>query len=168
MVVPSKWPILTIEELKIDYNRNFGPESVIDTINFILRGAADVRQDLSIPDVRQVGNDIYLRDDDNDNVIGRVFSGSVAGSIRIKYQAGWARDIDDCPWDLRQAATLLVEYYEFKHGARDLGIQSKGVRGESYTRIQDGIPMTIYEMIEQYINHSFGVFERHQNNIMGV
>lgn len=165
--VPSKWPILTVEELFIDYNRSFNANSILEDINYILRGTADTRQ--SVPaDLRIVGNDIYLRADDEDNVIGRVFAGSEAGAIRIKYKAGWANDIDDVPFDLRQAAVLLTEWYWFKHSNRDLGISSKGVRGESYTKFEAGIPKVIHEMIQEYISYSFGTFEKHQNNIMGV
>lgn len=171
VIVPSQWPILSLEEVKIDFNRNFGPETIVDQINLILRGMADRRQDLTVNDIRIVGNDIYLRDDDNDNVIGRIFSGSVAGSIRIKYKAGWARNADDVPYDLKLAALQLVEWYEFKRSNKDIGVASKGVRGENYTRmgeLEDGIPVEIHALLQPYINHSFGTFERIQNNIFGV
>lgn len=171
VVVPSKWPILSVEELKIDFNRNFGPETIVDQINQILRGSADKRADVSAPDLRIVGNDIYLRDDDNDNVIGRIFSGSVAGSVRILYTAGWARNIDDVPNDIHLATIQLVEWYEFRRSNRDIGISSKGVRGESYSKMGDmteGIPTEIYDMIAPYISYGFGLYERHQNNIMGI
>jgi hypothetical protein len=171
VIVPSRWPIISVEELKIDYNRNFGPETIVDSINQILRGSADKRSDASIPELRIVGNDIYLRDDDNDNVIGRIFSGSVAGSIRVKYTAGWAINNDDVPSEIHLATLQLVEWYEFRRSNKDIGISSKGVRGESYSKmgeLEQGIPVEIFQMLEPYINLSFGSFERIQNNIFGV
>lgn len=171
VVVPTKWPILSIEELKIDYNRNFDASTIVEDINILLRGSADIRSDASVPDLRIVGNDIYLRDDDNDNVIGRIFAGSVAGSIRVKYTAGWALDPDDVPSDIRLATLQLAEWYEFRRSNKDIGTASKGTKGESYSKMGnliDGIPEEIYRSIESYINMSFGIYERPQNNIFGV
>lgn len=171
VIVPSQWPILSLDTVKIDFNRNFGPSTIVDQINIILRGMADKRQDVGASDIRIVGNDIYLRDDDNDNVIGRIFSGSVAGSVRVNYKAGWARDIDDVPDDLRLATLQLTEWYERRRSNKDIGIGSKGVRGESYSKqgeMTEGIPTEIYDLIAPYINMSFGMFERMQNNIMGL
>jgi len=167
-IVPSKWPMLSVTELSIDYNRSFTPQSVIDSINYILRGAADVRQDVAGGDLRIVGNDVVLVSSDNDNVLGQIFAGSVLGSIKIKYLAGWGRDADDVPYDLKMAALQLVEFWEHKRSNRDIGIAGKGVRGETYTKIQDGIPDTITEVLDQYINHSFGMFEKVQNNVFGI
>lgn len=168
VLIPSRWPILEVDEIFIDYNRNFTAESILEKINYILRGGADSRQDVSANDLRIVGNSIYLRSDDNDNIIGRIFSGSEAGAIRIKYKSGWSRSIEDTPFDLRQAAVLMVEFYEYKRASRDLGIKSKGVKGESYSRVQDGVPEAVSELLEPYKQYSFGLFERHQNNIMGI
>jgi len=171
VIVPSMWPILSLSDVRIDYNRNFGPETIVEQINLLLRGMADKRADLGVNDIRIVGNDIYLRDDDSDNVIGRIFSGSVAGSVRVTYKAGWARDISDVPSDLRLATLQLVEWYEFRRSNKDVGIASKGVRGESYSKItelEEGIPTEIYQTLSSYINVSFGMFERIQNNIFGV
>lgn len=171
VIVPSAWPILEVDEVKIDFNRNFGPETVVDEINQILRGMADRRQDVNELPLRIIGSNVYLRDDDNDNVIGRIFSGSVAGSVRIKYKAGWALDSSDVPDDLKIASLQLAEWYEFRRSNRDVGVASKGVRGESYSKfgeLEQGIPLEIYGLLETYINYGFGNFERIQNNIFGV
>jgi hypothetical protein len=171
VIVPSKWPIYTVDELKIDYNRVFDATSIIDSLNLILRGVADKRMDISIPELRIIGNDIYLRDDVNDNLIGNVFTGSVAGSIRIKYKAGWAKDVVDVPGDLKLASLQLVEWLEFRHSNKDVGISSKGVRGESYSKSQDleeGIPSDIYGLIAPFISYGFSNHERIQNNMMGI
>ena len=168
VIVPSKWPITEVTEIKIDYNRNYGPETVIDLQNAILRGFADKRQLPSDVSIRIIGNDIALRDDNKDSFIGKIFSGSVIGAIKIKYKAGWAKDVDDIPWDLKQAATLLVEYYYFQRSNRDLNVTSKGIRGESYTKIKDGVPDTVMELLEPYIDHSLAGFEKSQTNTFDI
>lgn len=167
----SKWPVLSIEELKIDCNRNFGPETIVQQMNLMLRGSADLRADALAPDLRIIGNDIYLRDSDSDNVIGKIFTGSDAGSIRVKYKAGWALDKADVPSDIRLATLQLIEWYEFRRANKDIGIATKGVKGESYQRSEDlieGIPSSIYGMIEKYIDQSFGVYNKSQQNFFGV
>lgn len=167
----SKWPVLSVEEVKIDCNRNFGPETIIEEINLLLRGTADLRADSSVGNLRIVGTDIFLRDSDSDNVIGKIFTGSDAGSIRIKYKAGWANDLEDVPSDLRLAALQLAEWYEFRRSNKDIGIATKGVKGESYSKSEDlveGIPSSIYGLIEKYIDESFGTYSKGQTNFFGV
>lgn len=168
VVIPSKWPILEVTEIKIDYNRNFSSETIVNPINYFNRGYADNRQQPTDIVLRIVGNDIVLRDDGKDSIVGKIFSGSVLGSIKIKYKAGWALNNDDIPWDLRQATILLVEYYYFQRSNRDLNITSKGVRGESFTKVKDGIPDTIMEMIEPYCDVKLPLYEKSQTNIFGV
>lgn len=168
VILPSKWPIQSITEIKIDYNRNFSDATVINPVNYFNRGYADKRQLPTDTSIRIVGNDVVLRDDGKDSIVGKIFSGSVLGSIKIKYKAGWALDNSDIPWDLRQATTLLVEYYYFQRSNRDLNITSKGVRGESFTKIKDGIPDTIMEMLEPYCDISLPLFEKSQTNVFGV
>ncbi len=168
VILPSKWPIVSVQEVRIDYNRNFGPETIVSSVNQILRGYADVRQEFTDLALRIVGNDIVLRDDGFDTIIGKIFSGSVIGSTKIKYTAGWAKDAEDIPFDLRHATTLLVEYYYFQRSNRDLNITSKGVRGESFSKIKDGIPDTILELLEPYKDVTMPLFEKSQTNIFGV
>lgn len=166
--VPSKWPILSIEELHIDYNRNFGEETKIALHNAVLRGFADKRQASTDVSLRIVGNDIALRDDGKDSFIGKIFSGSSIGSIKVKYKAGWGLTVDDVPWDLRQAAVLLVEFYYFQRSNRDLNVTSKGIRGESYTKVKDGVPDTICEMVEPYVDIGLPLHMKSQTNTFGI
>ena len=168
VVIPSKWPILEIVEIKIDYNRNFSSETVISPVNYFNRGYADKRQSPTDINLRIVGNDIVLRDDGKDTFIGTIYSGSVLGSTKVIYKAGWALDNADIPWDLRQATVLLCEYYYYQRSNRDLNITSKGVRGESFSKIKDGIPDTIMEMVEPYCDVSMPLFEKSQTNVFGV
>lgn len=171
VIIPSMWPMISLQDIRIDFNRNFGAETVVSSLNTLFRGMADRRMDITAPELRIVGDNVYLRDDDSNNVIGRVFSGSVAGSVRIKYKAGWAKDIQDVPSDLRLAALQLAEWFEFRRSNKDIGISSKGVRGESYSKseqLEEGIPVSIYGLIQSYKNESFGTFERSQNNIFGL
>lgn len=168
VIIPSKWPVLSITEIKIDYNRGFSSATIIDPVHYFARGYADKRQLITDTSLRTIGNDIVLRDDGKDTIIGTLFSGSVLGSIKLKYKAGWALNNADIPWDLRQAATLLCEYYYFQRSNRDLNITSKGVRGESFSKIKDGIPDTITELIAPYEDISFPLYEKSQTNIFGV
>lgn len=168
VIVPSFWPILKVNELKIDFNRQFGAESIVDEINQILRATADIRQDTSAPTLKIIGSDIVLRDDAEDNVIGRIFSGSILGSIRIKYEAGWADDANDVPAMLKQAALMLVEFYEFKRSEKTLGVSSKGVRGESFSKFTDTVPDSINELLAPFENVSIGTYTQVQQNVFGV
>jgi hypothetical protein len=168
VILPSKWPIVSVQEVKIDYNRGFGPETIITEVNRILRGYADIRQETTDTELRVVGNDVVLRDDGKDSIIGKIFAGSVIQCTKIKYTAGWAKDAADIPFDLRHATTLLVEYYYFQRSNRDLNITSKGVRGESFSKIKDGIPDTILELLEPYKDVSMPLFEKSQTNTFGV
>lgn len=166
--VPSKWPITELTEIKIDFNRGFGSETLIDLGNATLRGFADKRQASTDVALRIIGNDIALRDDNKDSFLGKIFGGSEIGSIKIKYKAGWGQNINDVPWDLRQAAVLLVEFYYFQRSNRDLNVTSKGIRGESYTKVKDGVPDTIMEMIAPYEDSSFALHEKSQTNTFGI
>jgi hypothetical protein len=168
VIIPSKWPITEVTEVKIDYNRGFGQETTIGLENVALRGFADKRQKSTDLSLRIVGNDIALRDDNKDSFLGKIFSGSVIQAIKIKYKAGWAIDNDDIPWDLRHATTLLVEYYYFQRSNRDLNISSKGVRGESFSKIKDGIPDTIHELLDPYMDISLPLYEKSQTNTFDI
>lgn len=168
VVIPSKWPILKVESIYVDYNRGFSETTKINEVNYFNRGYADNRQDPSDIELRIIGNDVVLRDDGYDTIIGKIFSGSVLGSIKITYQAGWALNNADIPWDLRQATVLLCEYYYFQRSNRDLNTISKGVRGESYTKVKDGIPDTIKEMITPFCDISMPLFEKSQTNTFGL
>lgn len=168
VIVPSKWPITEITEIKIDYNRGFGAETNIDLNNAVLRGFADRRQAATDVQLRIVGNDIALRDDGKDSFLGKIFSGSSIGSIQIKYKAGWGTTIDDVPWDLKYATILLAEYYYFQRSNRDLNVISKGIRGESFTKVKDGIPETIMEMLEAYVDIGLPLYEKSQTNTFGI
>lgn len=168
VIIPSKWPITEVTEVKIDYNKAFGPETIIDLGNTALRGFADKRQASTDVSLRIVGNDIALRDDNKDSFIGKIFSGSVISSIKISYKAGWAIDYDDVPYDLRHAATLLMEYYWFQRSNRDIGVSSKGIRGETYTKVKDGIPDTILELVQPYVDESLPLYEKSQTNTFDI
>jgi len=166
VIVPSAWPILSIDELKIDRSRVFSAESIISDLEYMLRGTPDKRSEVSTPDLRIIGNDIFM----NGSIISGASIGS-AGPVRIKYTAGWGRDSSDVPDDIVLATTQLVEWYEFRRSNKDIGVASKGVRGENYSRSSEmvnGIPLEIYQSLEPYINESFGTFESPQTNVFGI
>lgn len=165
-ITPSQWPIRTIGEIRIDYNRQFSDATILPQVDYFLRGEADRKQVEGNVQLSIVGQDIVLRDDNEKFILGRVFSGSVLGSIRIKYTAGWGSTMDDLPSDIVVAGKQLMEFLYYQRENRDIAVQSKGVKGESYTRLRDGIPESIYEMVEQYIDVSLGTHSVPQRNYM--
>jgi hypothetical protein len=168
VIKPHHWPVVSITELKVDYNRAFGSTSVLPAEQYFIRGGSDIRQAVGDVTLRVIGNDIVLRDDNETFVLGRIFSGSVLGSIKIKYKAGWGADTDDLPSDLKLATLHLTKYFWFQRENNDMNVASKSVKGESYTRMKDGIPEEIYETIEQYQDMSFGTRPVPQRNYFGV
>ena len=168
VIIPSKWPVIGIKEIKIDYNRGFSSETIISPKNWILRGYADRRQATTDVSVRIIGNDVVLRDDGRDSIIGRIFSGSVLGSVKVKFTAGWALNKEDIPYDLQHATMLLFEYYFFQRSNRDLGVISKTIKGDSSSKVKDGIPDTITELLQPYCDISLPLYEKSQTNVFGL
>lgn len=167
-IKPHHWPVRAITEVRIDYNRAFGPTSVIPDGQYFLRGGSDIKQVSGDVSLRVIGNDVVLRDDNENFILGRIFSGSVLGSIKIKYKAGWGETIEDLPQDLVLATQQLMEFFYYMRENRDIAVQSKGVKGESYTRLKDGIPEVIFEMIEKYEDMSLGTGPVPQRNYFRV
>jgi len=168
VIKPHQWPVTEIVEIRIDYNRGFGDTSIMPTANYFKRGGSDRRQKTSDTELRIVGNDIVLRDDNEKFVLGTIFSGSILGAIKLKYKAGWGETVDDLPQDIALAGKQLMEFWYMQRENRDLGVGSKGIKGESYTKLVDGIPSQIYEMLEPYQDVSLGtrpVPQRNQNQI---
>lgn len=167
VIKPHQWPVREITELRIDYNRAFGSTSVLDDSLYLIRGGSDRRQTGTNPEIT-IGNDIVLRDDNERFILGRMFSGSVVGSIRITYKAGWSYSSDNVPSDIRLATKMLLEFWYMQRENRDIGVKTKGVKGESYTRLSEGIPTQITEMLEQYKDVSFGTRPMPQRNFFSI
>ena len=183
VIQPTHWPVQSITELRLDYNRNFPDATVVNVSNYFLRGTPDKRQRVTDTSIRIVGTDIVLRDDDEQYIIGRVFAGSVLGSILLTYVAGWTNSVTrgtdsdtaiptidaiDLPQDMVLAATQLTEWFYYQRENRDLGVSGKGVVGENYTKTTDGIPNQIHQLIEQYVDLSFGQHNQPQRNTWGI
>lgn len=182
VVVPAHWPVQKINYIKIDYNRKFTEPTKLEVENYFLRGVPDKRQKVSDTEVKIVGSDIVLRDDNEKYIIGRIFAGSAVGSIQFEYVAGWCREFTrsinglgitrvDCPnlpSDLTLAALQLAEWFYYQRENRDLGVTQKGVQGESYTKIEGGIPQQIHQLIEQYVDLSLGTHNHPQRNTWGI
>jgi hypothetical protein len=181
-LVPSQWPVQSIEEIRIDYNRGFSDPTLLAVENFFLRGTPDRRQKVTDTAVRIIGNDVVLRDDNEKFIVGRIFAGSALGSIRITYKAGWSGeavritddvlgsqliDAYDVPQDLALAAIQLSEWFYYQRENRDLGVTGKGVVGENYSKTTDGIPNQIYDLVMQYTDCSFGTHNFPQRNVWG-
>ena len=165
---PHHWPVRAVKELKIDYNRAFGPTSIVPPGQYFLRGGSDVKQTKGDVDIRVIGSDVVLRDDNENFILGRIFSGSVLGSIKVTYAAGWGATSDDLPQDIVLATKQLMEFWYFMRENRDIGVQSKGVKGESYSKMKDGIPEEILELLSQYEDTSLGTRPVPQRNYFRV
>ncbi|MDZ4810751.1 MAG: hypothetical protein SGI96_21150 [Bacteroidota bacterium] len=165
---PHHHPVVSITEIKIDYNRNFVAGTEINPAQYFVRGGSDIRQTGTDPEIRIVGNDVVLRDDNEQFILGRIFAGSVLGSIRIKYKAGWGKDLDDIPSDLKLACYMLAKYFWFQRENNDVGVTSKSVKGESYTRMKDGVPEAVWEMTSPYQDLSLGTRPVPQRNYFSI
>lgn len=160
-IVPDHWPVRSVEEIRIDYNRIFGDETVINASAYILRGPT------SFHSVGIDGTDVVIRDDNQVSVVGRIFMGSVVGSVKIKYTAGWGATQADIPYDLQQAILLTAEYYYILRENRELGVKAKGNTGQQYSR-ETGLPKEVEQLLDAYKDYSFGHGNRPQKNTVAI
>lgn len=164
VVLCDHWPIRSIDEIKIDFNRDFSDPTALTADNYMLRGPSELTgfdTSTAIGDllVEVRGSDIVLRDDNNTAILGRIFSGSVIGSIQVVYTAGWGATQNDLPADLLQAAFMLIEFYYQLRESRDLGFKmKKNTADQQYQRgdFADGIPPEITAILDQFKDYSFG------------
>lgn len=160
-IVPDHWPVRSVQEIKVDYNRQFGNETLIDASAYIIRGPQ------SFHSVGIQGSDVVIRDDNNIAIVGRIFMGSVVGSVRIKYTAGWGQDMTEIPYDLQQAVLLTLEYYYILRENRELNVKSKGNTGQSYSR-DSGLPVEVEQLLDQYKDYSLGHNNMPQKNTVVI
>ncbi len=154
VIVPSMYPVKSITEVNIDFNRAFSDNSVVNPENYVLRGIPAMAAPGETPIIEINGADIVLRDDSNVAILGRIFSGSTVQSIKVTYTAGRG-EIGAIPDDLVTATLMLVEYLYMISENRELGVGSKGVMGQSYTKKQlgdSGMPEEIEAMLKDYVD----------------
>lgn len=172
VIVPSYCPITEITEIKIDFNRNFGSADSLAADNFVLRGLPPLTQPLmGGTSVAVEGTDIVLRDDSNVAVLGRIFSGSVIQSVQMTYKAGRGNTADDLPDDLKTATLMLVDYLYMVTENRELGVGSKGVMGQSYTKKtlgDSGMPEEIEAMLQEYRDYALPNVSMPQRNTFKI
>ena len=183
VVIPSQWPIQTVDEVIIDYSGKFPASLALNEDYYFNRGAADKRQSITDTELRIIGSDIVIRDNGENYIIGPFLIGSSLGSIKLKYTSGWTReytrelnestglleiDPNDVPYDLVLAVLQLSEFWYYQRENRDIGVIGKGVMGENYSKREAGIPSQIIDIIEPYKDESFGSIERPQDNNMGI
>lgn len=165
VVVPSNFPVQSVSEVKIDFNRDFGSDSLVSTDSYVVRGQP------SIFDDGTVGLDVCLRDDSNIAILGRIFSGSAIYSIKMTYVAGRGATAADLPDDLVTAALLLVDFLYIARENREIGIVSKGVMGQNYSRKEvgdSGMPKEIEALLDPYIDHALPNVAMPQKNQHGI
>lgn len=163
VIVPSLYPIVEVTELRIDMNRSFDSSTVVDPESYVLRGLPSIQV---INDTGKIGIDVALRDEENNAISQQISTGSNIQSIRLSYTAGRG-DIDTMPEDLKTATLMLVEWYYILKENREIGVASKGVRGESYSRRQEmpnGLPEEVVAILDQYQDFAFPAMAKPQKN----
>lgn len=156
-MVPDYYPVRSIEEIRIDYNRQFDDSTIIDTSNYLLRGTKDLAAGIK-------GTDVVIRDDNNVSIVGRIFTGSVVGAIQLTYTAGWGVDMNDIPYDLQHAVLMTIEYYYILGENRELNVTSKqNNQSQRYTR-ETGLPKEVTELLDSYKDYTFGRNNKPQKN----
>lgn len=158
-IVPNYYPARSVTELRIDMNRVFGTESIIPAANYILRGDPDPLHASNMK-----GSSIIIRDDSNSSIMGRLFTGSVSGSIKLTYVAGWGADYTDMPGDLTEALFLGIEYFYLLRENRELGVKSKTNGNQNYSR-DVGLPKEVTDILDQYTDYTFGGNNSPQKNM---
>lgn len=169
VVVPTYFPVRSVEEIRIDFNRGFGDSTKLDPTVYVLRGNPTLNQaSASNPSVEIHGSDIILRDDNNTALLGRIFSGSVVQSIKLTYTAGWGDSADTLPDDLVQATLMLVEYLYIIRENRDLGILMRTSNGQMYRRDKGKgiatLPDEVTLLLDKYVDYSLGIADVPQKN----
>lgn len=157
-IVPDHWPVRSIEEIRIDYAGDFALEpTVITPDQYVLRGTSDLS-------VGVMGTDVVVRSDGNTAIVGRLFVGSVVGSIQLKYKAGWGETPAALPEDLKYACLMAIEYFYILRENRELNITGKSqFQGQSYQR-KTGLPEEVTDMLDGYVDTSLGRNNRPQKN----
>jgi uncharacterized phiE125 gp8 family phage protein len=156
-MVPDYYPIRSIEEIRIDYNRQFDDSTIINMSSYILRGSRDLEVGIK-------GTDVVIRDDNNTSIVGRIFTGSVVGAIQLKYTAGLGNDMNDIPYDLQHAVLMTIEYFYIVGENRELNIKSKqNNQNQSYDR-DAGLPKEVVEILDGYKDYSLGRNNKPQKN----
>lgn len=156
VIVPDQYPCREVTDLRVDFNRGFSDSTRIQKENYILRGTQDL-------DGRIKGTDIVLRDDNNTSVVGRIFTGSVAGAIKLSYKAGWGLDQNDIPYDLVQAVLMTVEYFYRLRDNSELNIKSKTNNNQGYTK-DSGLPQEVTDILDSYKDYTLGRNNTPQKN----
>lgn len=150
VIVPSQYPVVSVEELKINLSGDFSTSDPLNTEAYALRGIPSLALEDGV-----IGLDVVLRDTSSVDIIGRIVPASSIQSIQLTYTAGRG-DIDTIPDDLKTATLMLVEYLYMIRENRDLGIFSKSVNGQSYSRrgetTSSGMPLEIEAMLNSYMD----------------
>ncbi len=160
-IVPTYWPIRAVTEIKIDYNRTFDATSIVDPVNYVLQGPPDVLE------IAIKGQDVVLRDENSSSIIGRLFNGSVVGSIKMTYTAGWGDDQTEIPGDLSQAVMMGIEYFYMVRENRELNVTGKSTNGQEYRR-KVGLPQEVTEILDSYKDYTFGGTNQPQRNRFSI
>ena len=147
VIIPSHAPIREVISLKLD-----GED--IDLSNVRIRGTSQngYPDDISYS---VKGTDIVL--------VNGTYATLGVQKVDVVYKAGLGT-IDEVPFDLKQAALMAVEYYYKARESGMLGLMSKTIKGDSAYKFTNGLPAEVQELIDPYIDYSFGVSGLMQSN----
>lgn len=153
VLIPSHYPIRSISSLKFN-------GEVIDLSSVKIRGASQVGypNDVSL---QVKGTDLVLVNGD-DSIGTYTLSGIQV--VELTYSAGLGT-IEEVPEDLKQACLMAVDYYYKAREAGMIGLMSKTIKGDSAYKFTNGLPGEIAEIVEPYVDYSFGVSGLIQSNL---
>lgn len=157
-LVLDYYPIREVSDLRVDFNRAFTDPTIVKAGEYIIRGTPDP----SFPGKIR-GTDLVLRDDNDTSIVGRIFTGSTVGSIKITYTAGWGANQDEIPSDLVNAVLMTIEFYYMLRETRDMNTKSKSVNGQTTSRVQ-GLPKEVTDILDSYVDYTLGRNNRPQTN----
>jgi len=161
-IIPSHYPIREVVEVRYDPNRIFGVDTIIFASDVVLRGVADINYPNDIQfSIR--GSDIVVVRGTNVGLMVVQYSMRGIGALKVTYKAGLG-DFDEVPFDIKQAAILLFEYYYKQRENGLLGLMSKTTRGETAMKFSNGVPKEVEELVNPHIDYSFGTHNRMQGN----
>lgn len=152
VLIPSHYPIRSVTSLKFN-------DEVIDLSSVKIRGASQVGYPSDVS-LQVKGTDIVIIQGD-DTLESYTLDG--VQSVELVYEAGLG-NIDEIPGDLKQAAWMAVDYYYKARESGMVGLMSKTIKGDSAYKFTNGLPREIAELIEPYIDYSFGVSGLMQSN----
>lgn len=163
-IVPHHFPVTSVEEIKVEYNRNYAVATPVAPTDYAIRGISKFNNTGGDFALNIKGTDIVFgTTNSSPTIIGSTFGGDAVQSIRVTYEAGYGTTQDELPADLVHATLMQIEYLYILRENRELGVRSKTVREQTYSR-EGGMPVEVKEILDKYRDITFGCHNQPQKN----